>query len=121
MKTRNGFVSNSSSSSFVVVGELVDKIDANKLKKGVEYVCVGTYIDDGKDVFFVKPDMVEFINDFSKRFEIFENARASFDEEVLSFGKEYMNLVDSLSVCGGESDQGSSIDISDLKSRYLYD
>ena len=59
MKTRNGFVSNSSSSSFVIAGkwlgekELPDNIDLEELKeKGVYYYeadddgpCIGSDID----------------------------------------------------------------------------
>lgn len=55
MKTRNGFVTNSSSSSFVIIGKRVKDYNEVDLSKA-RYVALGSYLNEGQDVFEVEWD-----------------------------------------------------------------
>ena len=97
MKTRNGFVSNSSSSSFVILGNRLDafySIESKDVDGGIIY-CRGDEFGEGFDFFKVTPKIFEFL----KRKE---------DSEVmsrLSFYKVYVIFGES----GSEFDKGKLI------------
>jgi hypothetical protein len=52
MKIRTGFVSNSSSSSFLLTGELIN-IDNIILNKNDKFVAIGEYLYDGLDIIVI--------------------------------------------------------------------
>ena len=72
MKKRNGFVSNSSSSSFIVIGKRCNPSD---LKIG-DFV-IGKYMRKGQDgITIADKDMLDFIYNHSEHFHhFFTNAR----------------------------------------------
>lgn len=73
MKVRNGFVSNSSSSSFLLIGERIAVEDAPLLiDKGENIIFIGGDLGDGKDVIEnITNEHVKFI---SKHMDIYSYA-----------------------------------------------
>lgn len=63
MKSRHGYVSNSSSSSFVVIGRKAgnlfgDKID---LDNGKQHYLVGACFDEGDDIMSLTPELAKWV------------------------------------------------------------
>ncbi len=73
MKIRPGFVSNSSSTSFVVIGNKINCYEADKkdVKDGKIYIY-GNYFCDGGDFFVATQKMLDIIDQECLDFEIYK-------------------------------------------------
>ena len=68
MKSRNGFVTNSSSSSFVIIGKkaVLNNIDLDKGK----YIAIGKYLCEGLDVFEISKEIFDVLPFIDYDFQI---------------------------------------------------
>lgn len=128
MKIRNGFVSNSSSSSFVLVGKEVcpQEIDPSKLN---QYKVIGTYLDEGLDVFDISHDVYKIMKDNGFRLKGMRIYLVDFytagEDFLLTkdivLKKDSHMLCDQKDMHGGfyvkDSDWGNSLD--DFRKRYI--
>ena len=120
MKYRTGFVSNSSSSSFALIGislPTVSDLKPSDIKKNI-YV-IGTWYGDGTDVFRVEnADMLKFIKENPHHFKhVFIKARMVYESSPLTCTR--MDLPSkSFTIFAGNCDFHSSNCLADLQHRY---
>jgi len=112
MKNRDGFVSNSSSSSFILIGDRVAINTLTDKDVGPGLIATGKYLCDGIDIFTISSTgMLKFIQDHPGPFTVYKNA-------IVRDGDEPIDIDKPCTVVGGEQDQNSSWDIDRLFDHY---
>jgi hypothetical protein len=129
MKIRAGFVSNSSSSSFMIVGKKLsyDEITMEMIENK-KLIALGPEIVEGSDVFQIKTiEQFAFLKaldnlyhgDDRKTFQILEVfAYGGEDDESVEFDAAILPTDGKLHAYNGYADYGASGDLSELKNRY---
>lgn len=116
MKIRNGYVSNSSSSSFLVVG-VKKRFDEINIKDMNIYVR-GKQLNDGEDFFQLDKSKYQYIRDNIKDKKIFEfydvDYFESCEEQLADI--EYRQCQQLFEI---EQDYHYSIDVQDIEHRYF--
>jgi len=120
MKIRNGFVSNSSSSSFVLFGISVNANDITPvLLKQRQYTVIGSSMEEGTDVFNIdNEEMLAFL----KSCENIYGRRSPFSVyEDLGHGKIDLSKLPKEGMAyirGGDATQNGSYDMNSLWENY---
>ncbi len=136
MKIRSGFVSNSSSSSFIIIGKKVniDNVTEEDINDKT-FVCIGMSLGDGDDIFYVNTmEKIWFLRTAKKTNFKLDSRYIDFDEfeiyeipEPKSITEDRM-IFDSKNLPEGEivalsyyKDYNASQTIEDLFNKYLYE
>ena len=113
MKTRIGFVSNSSSSSFVIIGR---KISMSDIKKEKEFVyLMGDYFGEGQDIVELNDEMKDYIFANEDIFDCYHFVTGIIDPSTIN--KKTLPNGD-LEIFCGEKNQHSSTNLSDMMRHY---
>lgn len=123
MKVRNGFVSNSSSSSFIIFGKTLYNPEEIRLTLSVKkepIYAIGRYLNDGLDIITVDEDMFNAIinNDIFRQFQFIYPYKQIYDDGIS--GKKIENdLPETFEVFSGEVDYHCTENVEDLIEGYV--
>jgi len=127
MKIRTGFVSNSSSSSFVAIAQVLDINDITEKMLTDKYIIsVGKWLNDGIDIIEIKPEMLTFFK-LIKSYNNYGDSEFKFYEIVnngecdLIFSKNDLQDDTEYTVISYEADYHVSTTLDSLINRYTDD
>jgi len=133
MKIRQGFVSNSSSSSFMLIGKLFNINDINESDlKDRTFIVIGKELGDGDDIFYVETvEIIWFLKtaykldyqtEYFDGFQLFETFKSERVEEGEStFNSANLPTDTEINVLSLWMDYNSSLNVEDLFNKYIYE
>ena len=117
MKIRNGFVSNSSSSSFVLIGNRAPSFQVltdDEVAGGLVGVGESNNLCEGIDVFQIDGEMLEYIKEANLDIEIYKNASCFYDDREFKITADMVGKT----VVFGTCDQHNSDSVESLMENY---
>ena len=120
MKIRNGFVSNSSSSSFIVIGRKIYNHDVKKeVQKGKDIYCIGDCFGDGEDFFQITDEMARILPDFYYKDIEFVEVFATNSYELKYKDFKDVEFTEDTTIFSIEGDYHYTQTAQDFKERYI--
>ena len=132
MKIRQGFVSNSSSSSFMLIGKKVNIMEvSNSDIEDKTFVTIGKPMGDGSDIFYIDTiqmlwfvktaQKIDFNIDWFDGFDVYETFEPNHrTEEEIKFNSKDLPEGE-LTASSWWMDYSSSKTVGDLFDKYFYD